>query len=524
MPVRALAGRPNKTARRPLPVVNKLRGHSTSPPVGGWNARDALANMAEDEAIDLINWFPEESRVRMRRGHASHATGFSSNVETLMSWKGPTSSKLFAVSGPGLYNCTALGTVGSPDISGLTSSRFQHTMFSNSAGSYLFIVNGSDAPMRYNGTSWFTPNLTGSGLTASNLIHINAFKNRLFFVEKDTLNFWYLPVNQVAGTLTKFDLGPQADLGGHLMAMGTWTRDGGSGVDDLAVFITSKGQCIIYQGSDPGVVNDWFLVGVFNIAAPIGRRCFIKVGADLIVITIDGFSQLSRFLAGARTSDRAAMSDKISGAVNEAVRDHRDRFGWQPIFYPLGNMMIFNVPQTNASVQFVSNATTGAWCKFTGWDAECFEIHNEELYFGGAAAVYKADTGLHDNDAAIDATAKTAFSYFGSRDLLKRFAMVRPNLVIDGSVTAAMRINVDFEDEAANTVPTLEEPEGEEWDVAEWDVAEWGEANRINKNWQTIGGLGTCASMLLECMSSNGTIHWNANDWKYELVANPGFL
>lgn len=523
MPVRALAGRSNRSGRRPLVPVNKLRTHSTPPPIAGWNARDSISNMSEDEAVELVNWFPEETRVSVRKGYDSHATGLTGDVESLMSWEGPSSRKLFAADSTDIYEVTSAGAVGAAAVSSLTNGRWQHVMFSNSAGNYLYMVNGADAPRHYDGSSWVSPSLTTIS-DASTLIHMNVFKNRLFFVDKDTLSFWYLAVDTVAGALTEFDLGPNASKGGHLVAMGTWTRDGGDGVDDLAVFITSEGQVIIYQGSDPGDATAWSLVGVFNIGAPIGRRCMIKIGAELIVVTEDGFSTLSRFLAGARSSSEAAMSDKISGAVETAVADHRSRFGWEPVFYPAAHMILFNIPGPVESVQFVSHATTGAWCKFTDWDANCFGIHGNELYFGGNTVVNKAWQGEDDNTANIVTKAKTAFSYFGNRGLLKRFAMVRPMFLIDGAVTAALRINVDFEDEATNTTPTFTAPTGAVWDDEAWDAASWGDAGTINKNWQTIDGIGNSASMLIETTSNSGELHWNSTDWLLEPAANPGFL
>ena len=480
--------------------------------------------MEEDEAIELINWFPEESRVRVRKGYASHATGLGGPVESLMTWNGPSSSKLFAAATSSVFECTSSGAVGSAEITGLTNARFQHTMFSASSGNYLYIVNGADSPRRYNGTSWTIPVL--SGVTASTLVHVNVFKNRLFFVEKDSLSAWYLDVDSVSGALTEFDLGPNASLGGYLVAMATWTRDGGSGVDDYAVFLTSEGQAIIYQGADPSVANDWFLVGTFTIGAPIGRRCMIKVGADIIVITEDGFSQLSRFLAAARSSDRAAQSDKISGAVNDAVRDYRSLFGWQPVFYPLGDMMLFNIPMANGAYhQYVSHTASGAWCKFTGWNARCFEVFDNELYFGGSGAVYKADTGTDDNGSAIETQVLTAYSYFGNRGLVKRYAMVRPNLFIEGSVTATLHIETDFAEEPTNeSVPTFTEASGTAWDEGSWDEFEWGDTGATNRNWQTIEGVGTCARLHLETSSSSGAVYWSASDWLYEPVASPGFI
>lgn len=524
MPVRAIAGRPSKIGR-PLPVVNRLRPHSTPPPVGGWNARDSLANMEEDDAVELVNWFPEETRVRVRRGHSSHAIGLNAPVQSLLVWNGPTASKIFGAAGAGIYNVTSSGMVGSPDVTGASNAQWQQAMFSGSAGNYLFAVNGADNIRRYDGTNWAVPTFSGTGLTNSNLIHVNVFKNRLFFVEKNTLNFWYGGVDSLAGTLTKFDLGSNASKGGHLMAMGTWTRDGGDGVDDLAVFLTSEGQAIIYQGTNPGDSSVWSLIGVFNIGAPLGRRCFTKVGAELIVLTEDGFAPISRFLASGRASNQAAVSDKIRGAVQAAVRDGRSRFGWEAEFYPSGDMILFNVPGLSENVQFVSHATSGAWCKFTGWDAECFGGMDNTLYFGGSdGVVYKADTGLNDNGQNINATAKTAFTYFGNRGLVKRVAMIRPVLTVDGVVSASIRANTDYEDLTTNSDITFADAAGAEWDEAEWDEAGWGEGGLINKDWHTVGAIGTCASLRFQTASKNGTVFWASTDWRYESVANAGFI
>jgi hypothetical protein len=515
MAVRAVSGRVNRNVTRALPASARASAHSTPAPTGGWNARDSLANMRSDDAVVLDNWFPRETAVHVRRGHASHATGLGDVVESLMSWNGPSSTKLFGAAGANIYDVTSSGAVGAAAVSSLTSARWQHTMFGISSGNYLYIVNGLDDPRHYNGSTWATPSLTGIG-DAADLIHVNAFKGRLYFVEKNTLSFWYLPIESIAGTLVEFDLAPRCSRGGYLVAMGTWTRDGGTGMDDMAVFVTSEGEVVIYQGNDPGDAAAWSLVGTFTIGAPIGRRCLAQIGAELVIVTEDGFSPLSQFLAGARISEKAALSDKISGAVSSAVRSNRTRFGWQPVFYPVGNMILFNIPRATTNVQYVSNATTGAWCRFTGWDAECFAVHDDELYFGGDEVVYQADTGESDNGGEIDADGKSAFSYFGSRGRLKRFSMVRPTLLSDGAVDAALAINVDFADTQPESVPTFSANSAAEWDVALWDVALWGSGSTPVLDWLSVVGLGTAASIRIKTRSMNGEIQWNSTDWLWE--------
>jgi hypothetical protein len=121
---------------------------------------------------------------------------------------------------------------------------------------------------------------------------------------KDSTKAAYLPTSSIAGAAQVFDLGPLMTSAAtwSRWAPGRWTQ--GWGPDDFAVFITSRGQVIVYAGTDPASADTWVLKGVYNIGAPIGRRCFSKVGGDLAVITVDGVVSLAQAIS----MDRAAVS------------------------------------------------------------------------------------------------------------------------------------------------------------------------------------------------------------------------
>lgn len=503
---------------RPIPAET----YSIPAPVGGWNARDGLANMKEGDAVILDNWFPEENELRVRRGFASHATGMTGTVQSLMAWNGLSSSKLFAAVSDGkIFDVTSAGAVGAAAVSGLSLNKWQHLNFNVAGTNYLYIVNGTDNPRHYDGSSWAEPSITHGSLTKSNLIHLNVFKKRLFFIEKNTMYFYYFPVETISGAITRFDLGPVFKKGGSLMAMGTWSLDAGDGLDDLAVFLTTEGEVAIYKGIDPGTADDWLLVGVFAIGHPIGRRCIERIGADLVIITESGFEPLARSLAGGRLSRRAPLSDKISGALAAAVRDHESKFGWQAIFYPHGNMALFNIPiiELQTSHQYVANTTTGAWCRFKNWNAFCFEVFSEELYFGGTNIVYKADTGEDDNDANVETDLKPSFSYMRKRNQLKNFTMVRPVLATDGDIYVAMDMNVDFEERAPESTPTFTASSNAAWDTATWDVDAWGDTLRVNRSWQSSRGTGYAGTTRMRTAhgtNGGGTIKLHAIDFMYE--------
>src|SRR3546814_1924345 len=65
---------------------------------------------------------------------------------------------------------------------------------------------------------------------------------------------------------------------------------------------------------------------------------------DLVIMLEDCFFPLSRVLGAGQTGPDFALSDKIGNAVSEAARLYSGNFGWQPILYPRGNMVLFNEP------------------------------------------------------------------------------------------------------------------------------------------------------------------------------------
>ena len=45
-----------------IPQKFKAKTASIPSPIGGWNARDSLANMAATDAVTMNNWFPTPTR------------------------------------------------------------------------------------------------------------------------------------------------------------------------------------------------------------------------------------------------------------------------------------------------------------------------------------------------------------------------------------------------------------------------------------------------------------------------------
>jgi hypothetical protein len=358
-----------------------------------------------------------------------------------------------------------------------------------------------------------------TGVDSSLFININVFKERLFYVEKNSMNVWYLNTKAVSGAASQLDFGSVAKMGGYIQAMGTWTIDAGQGVDDYAVFVTNMGEVIVYEGTDPSDVATWRLRGVWQLGQTFSRRCFSKFGGDLLLITQEGLVPLASALQSSRLDPRVNLTDKIYGAFAQATSLYSTNFGWEIQYFAKANMLIVNIPTNIGYEQYVMNNITKSWGRFTGIEATNFEIHNENIYFGGNGFVGKFWDTFADNGNAITATVQQAYNYFDSRGQNKRFTLVRPIFLTDNGLPSILcAINTDF-----NTQSQLGQVSFNPsalsiglWDVGTWDNNYWGGTLSVNKDWQGVSGIGYCASISLNVASKGIEVHWASTDFVME--------
>ena len=503
---------------RALVQQTAARVASIPAPVGGWNARDSIANMEPFDAYQLTNYFPGVSNLVLRGGYENWVTGISGQVQTLVNYSTGTANKLFAWAGTSIYDATTQGAVGAAVKTGLTNAKWEHINVTTAAGSYLYCVNGVDAPLLYNNSTW--ESITGistiaiTGVTTTTLSNISLFKNRVWFIQKDTLKAWYLPTGAVGGAAQVLDMSQIAKYGGTLVDLDTWTLDAGYGADDNLVFVTSNGEVIVWRGTDPSSDASWAIAGVWKLGAPIGNRCMLKYSGDLLIITYDGLLPLASALQSSRLDPRVALSNKIQGAITTATTNYGANFGWEILYSAKNNAVFINVPVSEGQQQqFVMNNITKAWCNFTGWNANCWETFNDDPYFGGNGGVFKGwDNGYVDGTANIQTTVLQAFNYFESRGVKKYFTRARPSIFTDGVPAVFVGMNVDFN--TADTTASLSfSPTAVGlWDTSVWDTGLWGAGLQITNNWQGITGIGYCGGIQLKSSSSGLQIEWAATD------------
>ena len=472
-------------------------------PVGGMNTRDNPFDLPPQDAIIIWDAFPRADYIETRGGNAEYATGTTGNIKTLATYSALSGTEsMFAATSSGIYNATSSGAVGAAVIA-RTDGKHQWTMFGDGTNNWLCMFNGVDKPAFYNGTTWTAvdgvsvPAITG--VTTTGLIGACSYQGRLFLIEKDRLKFWYMPAGVVGGAAVAFDLAAQCSRGGYLMAALPFTYDGGSGMDDVIVFVTSMGEAICYKGTDPGTAANWVKLGTYFIGKPIGRRCMTKLGGDVLVLTENGIVKMSAALNGV-VDDRAFyISDKIRNRLTSYIRSYGTVFGWEMIVYSKENALILNIPtvEDSTSLQMVMNVSTGAWCEFTVWDSGTYGILNSQLYFSELTKTYVAWSGTTDRGTAITCYAQTANFSVGSKEK-KQVKVITINGQAASSSTP-ISIGLFLDGVSANYASTSTFPAG-----------------TASVNFSAFGGTGSYVGISISVNGSGVKFYWYATSLVFE--------
>jgi hypothetical protein len=139
---------------------------SVAAPIGGWNARDSIANMSPLDAVTLNNFWPTPTDVQLRLGYTKSCTGITGQVNSLMNYAGVTTQKLFAAAGTKLYDVSGSTAT---QIKTIVNNKFQHINVSTSGGHFMVAVNGVDPAQLYDGTNWISYAPTATAQTISSI-------------------------------------------------------------------------------------------------------------------------------------------------------------------------------------------------------------------------------------------------------------------------------------------------------------------------------------------------------------------
>jgi hypothetical protein len=359
-----------------------------------------------------------------------------------------------------------------------------------------------------------------SGADPVSFAFVTAWKNRLWFVERGTCTAWYLPLGQIAGVAESFDFGTKLKYGGELVGLWSWTQDGGFGIDDFLVGVSTGGDVAVYQGTDPGDASYFALKGTWYVGSvPAGRRIATDIGGDLLLLTPLGIMPLSSLIGGGeKLNPNMYASRQVKPLVNTLMATKRTSLGWDMRLHPVDNSLMVLVPKFTEDAfdqQLVLNMTNKGWSTYQGLPMLCAETWHGTLYFGTADGRVCVNEGYVDN-VKLDGSGATKvnWGFLGSfqelgKSCQKMVKLLRPDFITYGNQPGykiSARFDFDLSDLETGADVTQNDT-GTVWDVAKWDIAKWSSGIGTAGVFGCAPGIGSHVAIALAGSSNGKTVY-----------------
>jgi hypothetical protein len=489
-------------------VAEQLEPITIPAPTRGLIQNENESFMQPGAAVVMDNWRPTMKGCSVRGGHQLWATlPENTPIYSAFNYVSGIIRRMFVGNATKLYDVTT--TTPSLVKSGQTSGNYSAAQMANAAGDFLTVVNdGGDPPLRFDGTTWTVLNagqITGPAgeavATGTNLVQVCKYRNRLFFIERNSMNAWYLGLNAIGGVLAKIPLSGAATQGGKLLFCASWSIDAGDGIDDKLVFGTDLGELIIFTGGDPSVATDWRQEGRYDTSPPMGKNATVKVGGDLLIATVDGIIPTTAAInKSAEELELAAVTRSIKTMWRDEVANKR-AWAWTIYYWHDYGCFFVTLPGgTPGNTRcLVANAATGAWARYTGWDATCFVGLGPDMFFGTqTGTVMQADRTGKDNGAPYVCTLVGGWEMFVAPAQTITWWQARASYLVGVGQSYNVQLSA-----ALDYVPDIPPPPPaapdasltEGWDIGVWDSAVWDGAvaaapNAVSTGWVSIGVTG----------------------------------
>jgi hypothetical protein len=500
-------------------------------PMGGINSVTNMMTAPPEDALSLVNMIPNDYGVQVRNGYVEHCqpVPLGDGIKTLIPFENSASDtpvrKLFACTSDGIYDVTTAG--GTPvkvyDFANKDARAgwCSWAHYINTAqAQFLLVCDNSNGYILYTASTdtWAAGTVTGPA-TESTFDFVTIWKNRIWFVEGNSGRAWYLPVGELTGTAKEFNFGNKFRYGGYLKSLWNWTVDGGEGMDDYLVALSSAGDMVVYKGTDPDTTGGFIMHGSWYIGRPTqGRRNGDDAGGELLLLTQFGLLQCSKLIAGLpATDEQVALSYKINPRINRVLQRGNNVYGWQIKFDPASQLIFVLSPQEQGAdwMQFVYSMTTRAWAQFVGIPMNCAEVLFNKLYFGDKDNRVYTYSGNLDNVMLDDAGASavpvewtwlSTYQTLGEPAIYKRVQFLRPQFIGLATPSYVISARYNFDLSEVDTTPPYVVPSGSLWDSALWDTAKWNGGYVVDTPPRGAYGMGRSVAIAMRGESAAETV------------------
>jgi hypothetical protein len=500
---------------------------------GGINSLIAAGSVPPQDALFMYNMIPQEYGTAVRRGYTEHCqpvpvgTGVRTVIPFNVQVAGSNpADKLFVVTSDGIYDATVAGALPTKVLDWPVKAHpagycSWHT-YATVAGQFLLVCDLVNGYYVYTASTntWAVGSITGPDPAEATLDFVTVWKNRVWFIQRDTSVAWYLPVGQIGGAATKFEFGNKFKYGGWLKSIWNWTLDAGEGVDDYLVALGSAGDMVVYKGTDPSVGTNFNMVGWWYIGKSVqGRRQGDDMGGELLVLSTYGILQLSKLISGLPVTDEgASISYKINPRLSTFMDRTSNEFGWQIRLFARGQLIFVTTPKEVGKpwMQFVYSTTTRAWSQFLdlpmvscdSWRGGFFfgtDDNRVMQYTGFSDKVLLADAG--ESAEAIEWELLSGYQLYTQAPVFKRVHFLRPQFIGTTTPTFAVKASYDFDLQGAASSPPYVDPATGVWNTGAWDVAYWSGGAIVNQPPRGASGLGRHIAIAMRGHSASECIH-----------------
>ena len=500
---------------------------------GGINAVSAAAAVPLQDALLLVNMLPAEQGVKVRKGYIEHCVKvpLGDGIKTLVPFShakvDTPLDKLFAVTSDGIYDVTTPSIAPTkkfdfPIKSGDAGWCSWHH-YTTTAGQFIVMCDKANGFLLYTASTntWAVGSVTG--VPVGDLVFVTVWKNRIWFVEKDCGRAWYLAVGSISGSMSgqSFDFGNKFRYGGYLKSIWNWTLDGGEGVDDYLVAVSSAGDVLVYKGTDPAGANNFNMHGSWFIGRVMqGRRQGTDSGGELLLLSNYGLLQTSKLLGGLpATDEQVSISYKSNPRINAVMQRMATFYGWEVVFNPKDQLIFVITPKETGQpyLQFVYNVATRGWAVFANLPVKTATMWQGKMYFGTDENRVCTYDGYLDrvllNPAEgsyepVEWESLSSFQGFGTPAQFKRIHFMRPLFI--GAAIPIYKIvaRYDFNLTPPAGSPIFPPSVGGIWGVGTWDFATWGGGYVVSQAAPKGGsGLGRYAAIYMRGRSSSELTH-----------------
>ena len=518
-------------------------------PVGGLNFVNSTMDFPVNDAYVLDNIIPKPFGCEIRKGWRNWipvANKFSAGVRTIIPFSAeqPTFSRLFAAPAVNPSTLHTINTQGAAPVLSLTPStnsdvpgEWYYTNLVTIGGNFLLAVAAGAGYYTFSspaGVDAWVEHVNGAGagqiqwpvgsaLTTKDICFVWIWKNRVWFLVRNSSVAYYLPVSQLSGQLTAFDFGQQFSVGGSLLWATTWTYDSGDGIDDSLILASSEGQVVVYVGTDPDSAQTFQLKGRwFAGRFPAGRRNFCQHGGDVLFLSEYGVVSISDLVSGKLHTANltGSVGYKINPKLSDLVTFYIDSKYWFMTPYASEELLYIGTPIVDVSgnkQHLGMNSLTNAWCTFSGMDTLSAAVWKGQFIFGSSdGMVSRGFTEYLDgtNSAGtVPGTAMTAriqgtFGDYDSPNKNKRMLRIKVYGLGDTDPTFYARFLAEYNTSAPILAPQPDQVIGTSlWDTALWDSGLWSEGGGSFDRWFGVTGYGKKLSLQLAIRGAGRVVY-----------------